>query len=61
MSPIERERVIETVNGFSSEDMKVVLSLIPEALLWDELRGRSENKSGIINDISSRLMLTMEV
>lgn len=60
MSPIEKQRVIDTVSGFSSEDMKVVLSIIPEALLWDELRERSDNKAGIINDITNRLMLNVE-
>lgn len=61
MSGLKKERLTEIVNGFDNEDIKIILSMISEDMLWDELRGRSDNKSGIINDISSRLMINLEV
>ena len=61
MSGLGRERVIATVNGFDADDFKTVLGLIPEALLWDELRERSDRKNKIIGEISNTLNVKLEV
>lgn len=51
MTDYEKSKVIDIVEGFDDTELKIILNIIPEALLWEELRTRSENKTEVINNI----------
>lgn len=55
MSELEKEETVARIKGMSNDELKAIVELIPDKMLWDEMRRRYDLKTYKLREISKTM------